>query len=694
VPIAWTRAAVASVVVLVPLVGVVSAASVPVSSSGARCTIVGTPRADVLVGTSHRDVICGRGGDDVIRGMGGDDVIDGGPGADRIDAGTGSDRIDGGTGNDRIVGGTGNDRIDAGTGNDRIDGGTGNDRIVGGTGKDTIDAGAGNDRVDSGSGDDRVVGGTGSDTVTSGTGNDSVDGGSGSDRISTGTGADTVAAGSGDDRVSAGSGNDRVAAGSGNDTVLGGDGVDVINGDTGADVVDGGAQNDVLTGGSGDDTLDGGSGDDTLRGSAGLDDMDGGAGQNECVVDAVDVVIRCHYDDEAPTIRAVVVSPGAVDVSDSDAEVEVRVHVTDDSAVVDVQGYLDAFDNTTALWLRHLELVSGSAADGWWAAKVTVPRWTPSASLHASIDAVDRVGRWSFDSSSRLAVTSRDPDTEGPQLALTTLSPGAVDVRAAARQVTVSVRGTDAKSGIERIDLCLERPGTPTTYDPRPIYAAVACQEAVPRASGTGAAGTWTAALSIPKGAVGATYDVVAYATDRIGNATTWFGPDAYAAYVGSNTCCTDAHQFADGKGRLDVTGQVADTTAAWITAVTASKTTLDTLATSDTVHVRVHAKDAVGAGEGVTSVEAQFSTVASLSSDPQFGRATLHLTTGTPTDGWWEGDVVASQGTPPGAYHLIVLISDRAHGAVYTDPDGPFADGISYLPLEGIPTFTVIDRR
>lgn len=675
-PFAWTRAAVASVAVLVPLVGVVSAAAVPVSSTGSRCTIVGTPRADVLVGTSHRDVICGLGGNDVIRGRGGDDVIDGGPGADRIDAGPG---------NDRIVGGTGNDTISAGAGSDRIDSGSGADRIVAGTGNDTVNAGAGNDSVDGGSGNDRISTGSGSDTVTAASGNDRVDGGSGSDRIT---------AGSGNDWIIGGSGNDQITAGSGNDTVLGGDGVDVINGESGADVVDGGAQNDVLTGGSGDDTLDGGSGDDTLRGSAGLDDMDGGAGQNECVVDAVDVVVRCHYDDEAPTIRAVVVTPGSVDVSDSDAEVEVRVHVTDDSAVVDVQGYLEAGDNTTALWLRHLELVSGSAADGWWAAKVTVPRWTPSASLQASLDAVDRMGRWSFDSSSRLTVTSRDPDTEGPQLALTTLSPGAVDVRAAARQVTVSVRGTDAKSGVERVDLCLARPGTPSMYDPRPIYDAVVCQEAVSRASGTAVAGTWTAALSVPKGAMGATYNVLAIATDRIGNDTTWFGPDAYAAYVEAGACCTDAHQFADGKGRLDVTGQVADTTAAWVTAVTASKTTLDTLATSDTVHVRVHAQDAVGAGEGVTSVEAQFSTATSLSSDPQFGRATLHLTTGTASDGWWEGDVTASQGTPPGTYHLIVLIGDRAHGAVYTDPDGPLADGVTYLPLAGIPTFTVVDRR
>jgi hypothetical protein len=277
---------------------------------------------------------------------------------------------------------------------------------------------------------------------------------------------------------------------------------------------------------------------------------------------------------------------------------------------------------------------------------------------------------------------------------LTTLTPDAIDVRTAERQVTVSVRGTDAKSGIERVDLCLARPGTATMYDTRPLYASVACLEAVPRASGTEAAGTWTAALTVPEGAVGATYNVVAIASDRIGNDTTWFGPDAYAAYVGAGACCTDAHPFADGKGRLEVTGQVADASAARVTGVTASKTTLDTLATSDSVHIWVHAEDAMAAGEGVTSVEASFTTASSLSSDPQFDRATLHLTAGTTSDGWWEGDVVARQGTPPGVYHLLVLVEDRAHGAIYTDPDGPFADGITHLPLDGIPTFTVLDTH
>src|SRR5206468_1195387 len=47
-----------------------STARVASASSGARCTIVGTPHADRLVGTRHRDVICGLGGNDVRGGPG------------------------------------------------------------------------------------------------------------------------------------------------------------------------------------------------------------------------------------------------------------------------------------------------------------------------------------------------------------------------------------------------------------------------------------------------------------------------------------------------------------------------------------------------------------------------------------------------------------------------------------------------
>ena len=90
--------------------GPLTAAAAPLAVNGAKCTIVGTEKADILVGTYRSDVICGLGGDDVIFGSSGNDVID---------AGSGNDRVSGGAGHDQIFGGKGVDFVDGGTGDNR-----------------------------------------------------------------------------------------------------------------------------------------------------------------------------------------------------------------------------------------------------------------------------------------------------------------------------------------------------------------------------------------------------------------------------------------------------------------------------------------------------------------------------------------------------------------------------------------------
>jgi Ca2+-binding RTX toxin-like protein len=91
------------------------------SRKTARCTIVGTARADRLRGTSKRDVICGLGGNDRIRGRSGGDVIVGGPGNDTMNGNRGRDRLYGNGGNDRLVSRDRNigEPLDGGSGRDR-----------------------------------------------------------------------------------------------------------------------------------------------------------------------------------------------------------------------------------------------------------------------------------------------------------------------------------------------------------------------------------------------------------------------------------------------------------------------------------------------------------------------------------------------------------------------------------------------
>ncbi len=90
------------------------------TSTGERCTVVGTARADLLKGTSRDDNICGLGGNDTIRGLGGSDILDGGPGDDLVDGGAGVDILLGAQGNDLLLSRDGKrDDVDGGPGRDR-----------------------------------------------------------------------------------------------------------------------------------------------------------------------------------------------------------------------------------------------------------------------------------------------------------------------------------------------------------------------------------------------------------------------------------------------------------------------------------------------------------------------------------------------------------------------------------------------
>lgn len=96
--------------VLSPSVAV--AAPAPTTTSGLKCTIVGTSKADTLKGTSGNDVICGLGGNDTISGLGGNDTIDGGDGGDTLGGGDGNDLLYGGAGTDKFFGDAGTNVCD------------------------------------------------------------------------------------------------------------------------------------------------------------------------------------------------------------------------------------------------------------------------------------------------------------------------------------------------------------------------------------------------------------------------------------------------------------------------------------------------------------------------------------------------------------------------------------------------------
>jgi RTX calcium-binding nonapeptide repeat (4 copies) len=73
------------------------------SCFGARATMVGTARADVLRGTQGRDVVVALGGADRVYGRGSDDLLCGGAGDDLLDGGPGRNRLHGGPGRDTCL---------------------------------------------------------------------------------------------------------------------------------------------------------------------------------------------------------------------------------------------------------------------------------------------------------------------------------------------------------------------------------------------------------------------------------------------------------------------------------------------------------------------------------------------------------------------------------------------------------------
>jgi Ca2+-binding RTX toxin-like protein len=200
--------------------------------------------------------------------------------------------------------------------------------------------------------------------------------GAGNDVIRTGAGNDVIYAGRGDDSVSSGDGNDRVYGGPGRDTIDGDGGADRIGGDRGNDRLAGGRGNDVLSGGPGADVLDGGPGENTCDGNGGGDTLDR----------------RC--DREPPRLVSLTVSQTAIDTSQSEVQVTVTAHITDDlsglqNADLDV---LAGGHEVTSGIFDGSDRVAGTALDGIYQSTLYFRRYTVQGRLALTVDLWDIMG--------------------------------------------------------------------------------------------------------------------------------------------------------------------------------------------------------------------------------------------------------------------------------------------------------------
>ena len=562
------------------------------TSSGVKCTKVGTPYNDTIHGTAYNDVICGLGGNDVIYGWSGNDVIDAGVGTDKVYGGRGADTIYGQDGYDTLSGQEDNDRIEGGVGNDIIVTASGADVVLSGAGHDFVDLGDGNDWADGGTGGDKLVGGTGADTIV------------------------------------------------------------------------GGADGDTVSGGSGTDTVYGNDGDDDLVGGSDRDLLSGGGGTNWCEVAADDIRYSCKTDAENPAARQVTLSPSTVDVTNDAALVTYRMRVTDDTGVLTVQVGAQYEDGGGYATGGLATLASGTIRDGWWTGTLRVPRYIEPGSMTVHAFMKDRVGRNSSGSfRGALDVVSRNPDRSAPKVVDSWVGATTVDVRTSEKTFAAAVRIVDDVAGAE--------PST-TYVCPSHLFAdgfrqAGGCTN-LELVSGTARDGWWRADVTIPKGSVSGTWNLSAWVEDAstLWGMTYWDGPDMHAWQEANPP--VHGELLPGQGGRFTVLG-VGDSHAPTLSTVRISPHTVGGMSGPSTVTIDVAARDV----EGVTGVSV-YAGAQTSDSWIDLSVSEGQLVSGTNRDGVWRFTVDVVQGTPPGEYHVGVIVEDLTHWQSYVAPGSTHA--------------------
>lgn len=526
------------------------------TSSGVRCTLVGTAGNDRLTGTNRHDVICGRGGNDVIVGRGGGDLVD---------AGAGNDAVRGGDGNDVVLAGYGNDTVAGEGGSDVVRGGSGGDSITGDAGNDHLYGDAGNDDLSGGAGADVVRGGAGTNWCMPGSGDSQV--GCFYDRD-----APKV---------------DRVTLSSGTIDVTGADAAVTVKAhvtdDTGAMWV--GVSGGVLGGGPTLGTAEARLVSGTVRdgwwsarlvaprysegGSFSLTvgmrdrvDREGGRGFPDAVLTVVD------RDPDVTPPAPSLLSPSAAatyDVRSGARDVVVSARVVDtQSGTARVSLCLNkpADGHYAIIPCRASTMVSGTPRDGVWRSTVTIPAGDTGGDWNVSVETIDKahaagigssghqwVGpdlwRWWTDDGTRQAAewAHQLPSGQGrftvlgtfdsnpPSITSATLTPDHVDTLSAAARVTVRVHAVDVE-GVTAVTYYLTTRANDGS-EPRIVSAELTLT------SGTARDGDWTGSVTIPQGTPPDVYVSQALITDT----------RHYGSYSGASS------PFAGTSGQLPLPG-------------------------------------------------------------------------------------------------------------------------------------------
>jgi hypothetical protein len=378
--------------------------------------------------------------------------------------------------------------------------------------------------------------------------------------------------------------------------------------------------------------------------------VDGGAGTNWCDAPAGDRQLHCARDTAAPQVLGIALSRTVVDVTSAAATVTVSAHVVDDTGVRRVQAGSVA------------TLTRGTVRDGWWSTTVRVPRYAAPGSAEIDVFVTDRVGRTGMRSfADAVAITDANPDRTPPVLQSVSMTPSSVDVRAAAKTVTATVRITDDLAGVGTAYLC-------PAHQYADYYGGGECS-VLSLVAGTTRDGTWRASSTIPRGAVGGDWDFQVWLEDASGNHPTgyWFGPDQIAWNAAHDQVW--GQPIPGGGGVVHVTGS-SDSNAPVLRTVTLSSATVDTSHGAVEVTAEIAGTDVEGISAASLFISGQADDGGNVDIlwDGDF-----ELVSGTSRDGVWRARFTVPGGTPAGRYDLQVVLQDTTHFESWFTPGAPY---------------------
>lgn len=267
--------------------------------------------------------------------------------------------------------------------------------------------------------------------------------------------------------------------------------------------------------------------------------------------DASFKVISANSDNEAPVLQTFSLASQSVDVSNGAVILQVTMRITDnDSGAETPNVSARSVDGDATAGFAEVTLLSGDSNDGIWQAILTIPENTILGDWEVTIfPLTDMAGNSAdffgpgdgFDAS--FTVISTNNDTTAPVLVDFQVDKRVVNVTQSNEQLVVTMRLTDAESGVD----------TPSVSAASLLNGATAGFANVALVSGDIYDGTWEAVITLPQGITGGPWRINVFPVADLSQ-NTWdsFGPgEAYDETFTVIKTAIESDLNADGKADL-----------------------------------------------------------------------------------------------------------------------------------------------